>query len=118
MIDRWVEFLTKCLDEDESAARDLARAYRGPWSVLDCMVLDAGGDTVVYDEYHWGPLPHIARHDPARVLREVEAKRNLIAVAETAYYAADHYASDGILRSLAAVYSDHPDYPKDDDGDG
>ncbi len=40
---------------------------------------------------------HIARHDPARVLRECEAKRRIVEGHKT-------------LRALASVYSDHPDY--------
>lgn len=50
---------------------------------------------------------HIARHDPARVLAECEAKRRIV-----------EWASDGegefhwstVLAPLAAVYADHPDY--------
>lgn len=53
-----------------------------------------------------GPAGHIARHDPARVLREVEAKRRILALHEELnephlYEAVQH---------LAAVWSDHPGY--------
>jgi hypothetical protein len=45
-----------------------------------------------------------------RMLREVEAKRRLVEVADTANLADDSAAWLGILKALAAVYSDHPDY--------
>jgi hypothetical protein len=69
---------------------------------------------------------HIARHDPARVLREVEAGRRLVMalIAAERYragadslgnlagsYAAGEHA--GLMRAAefrAAVYDDHPDY--------
>jgi hypothetical protein len=95
-----VEFLTARLDEDEAAAR--------AW-------LPIGNPDAAARE-------HIARHDPARVLREVEAKRAILAMwqePETDRYlptgevvaqvaAAD--AIDSVVRELNAVYSDHPDY--------
>ncbi|MGZ4520698.1 MAG: DUF6221 family protein [Mycobacteriaceae bacterium] len=65
--------------------------------------------------------PHIARHDPARVLAECEAKRRIVADHS------DHYSPDdpavcdahdgkyGVdecptLRALAGIYANHPDY--------
>jgi len=42
---------------------------------------------------------HIARWDPARVLAECEARREVVMSAD-----------DGVLRALAAIHSDHPDY--------
>lgn len=91
------------------------------------------GCVVVFDEGAPGPeqAAHIARHDPARALREVAAKRELITFApenaaaidgewgdghEAAEIAAglcaDHgmEAANEILGPLAAVWSDHPDY--------
>ncbi|MGW9249737.1 DUF6221 family protein [Streptomyces badius] len=64
---------------------------------------------------------HIARHDPARVLREVEAKRELLAdyerfVAERRRMMGgwDSYPEpSSVLLAFAAVYSDHPDYRDD-----
>lgn len=65
--------------------------------------------------------PHIARHDPARVLREVEAKRRILYTCDTAtrmwlHARTEEYADgvadpgDTILRALASVYADHPDF--------
>lgn len=71
-------------------------------------------------------MDHIARHDPARVLREIAAKRAIIAASDT--YGGPPWedadidsgeadAWDGrqtayreVLANLAAIYSSHPDY--------
>lgn len=60
--------------------------------------------------------PHIARHDPVRVLREVAAKRTIITEhcvgsdpcdAHDAWY--ESIPCDTV-RALAAIYADHPDF--------
>lgn len=54
---------------------------------------------------------HIVRHDPARVLREVEAKRK--AIETHRWHGPDGCAEDQfcpLLTSMAAVWADHPDY--------
>jgi hypothetical protein len=52
---------------------------------------------------------HIARHDPARVLAECDAKRRIITTIQrwldTGYPTLDH-----VLFALALPYADHPDY--------
>lgn len=68
---------------------------------------------------------HIARHDPARVLRDIEAKRRVLdeVVPEmdgmtaqihgefgTGPLNSDDYESRGLLRLLALPYASHPDY--------
>ena len=64
---------------------------------------------------------HIALHDPARVLREVKAKRKILAAHEKSdggYCELCYYGYGGgswpcpTVRALAAVYGDHPDYDK------
>jgi hypothetical protein len=61
---------------------------------------------------------------PARVLREVEAKRahirmwetfavNFTHIDETEFEFAKREALEEVLTTDAAVYSDHPDYPQD-----
>ena len=76
------KFLTARIDEDEAAAR------------------------VPFP--HW---PHV-RPDPDgiqwvndRVLREVAAKRKIVADLDLSYPDEEH-----LMRLLAAVYSDHPDF--------
>jgi hypothetical protein len=76
------------------------------------------------------PLPvarHIARQQPSRVMRDIEAKRRIVADFERAENVAEMEAEAGrpeeswaweskaaslygALMRLAAVYSDHPDY--------
>ena len=96
-----VAFLTARLDEDEDIAR-----YTQQES------LSAALKTMSGDGRH---KLFLARHDPARVLREVEAKRRILAHAQAAeqdvpdIYAYD-LAADYVLRALAAVYAGHPDY--------
>jgi hypothetical protein len=64
---------------------------------------------------------HIARHDPARVLREVEAKRRLLGQCVTtgpdlSFIGSDFHPGDDTelaaftLALLALPYSDHPDW--------
>jgi len=71
-------------------------------------------------------VEHIANWDPARVLAECQAKRAIIELADEASgldasvdldravgprdFDAEPYVGDVILRQLAAVYADHPDY--------
>lgn len=84
--------------------------------------IDHSGNPHLYNP----EMEHIARHDPARVLREVQAKRAILAL---------HTATDGgsacegcgtvgvcddwvtddvndcpMLHALANVYADHPDF--------
>lgn len=102
------EFITARLDEDEAVARGAARDGEG--------AIDWAGES--------GPTDvHIARHDPARVLAEVEAKRRIVEhwtlLAEQAAEAPDHLrrmlssqvTGLGVaVRLLALPYADHPDY--------
>lgn len=166
-----VEFLRARLDEDEAAARaadvkqgdpewyathhiagHTARSRRDNRPIA--RVEDLAGDD---DEDVTGILDgqaaseHIARHDPARVLREVEAKRRILEQHDAwpvlvegppeLEQHSDHSDLQGItfrmsqqmawlttreyvarfgfeapttpiLRALASVYADHPDYDK------
>lgn len=114
------EFYAARLDEDEAAARAAGGAL--PWRAVltddpeTTLVLDADQSTVA----GWldaGEAAHIARHDPARVLREVEAGRKLLAAYE---HACDltpgsykHGAGEALEEALsirAEVWSDHPDF--------
>ncbi|MEV2277722.1 DUF6221 family protein [Nocardiopsis sp. NPDC049922] len=77
-----VDFLNARINEDEQAAR---AATPAPWSVHlqgDAAVVSPG---VAMDREEGGvsaqDATHMVRHDPARVLREIEAKRGLIASA-------------------------------------
>ena len=130
-------FLAARLDEDEAVAR--RAASESPWSVSDTN--DDGTRDVNPAEAPDGlwhgevalhiagnDATHIARHDPARVLREAEAGRALLAAyikAEAALprgqrddwedsaVACAHGKVDGLRAAVAiraAVYSGHPGY--------
>ena len=146
MDDGLVDFLRARLDEDKAAAE---AATPGPWVANpyvdhDCDfealigtgsgVHDCGN--VVGHGYEGGGVEkmadatHIARHDPARVLREVAAKRSAIreafrhAAVVDGEWGCCHDAEQiergeceeevpsemPILQALASVYADHPDY--------
>jgi hypothetical protein len=110
-----VEFLRARLDEDEAAARAARNAL--PWKVRSGPGDDGGWETEV------GPArmlfsddepaaEHIARWQPERALREVEAKRRVISDHDRAEFC-DQAALGQALYVLAAVWSDHPDYQED-----
>jgi hypothetical protein len=117
-----VEFLTARLDEDEQTARAATGKYRSPTWRVDgddetlLIYPDDGSTGFTFD----GPIaPHIARHDPARVLADVAAKRRVLerhAECGTGYGYCDdggHVVSGGPcpdLRDAVAPYADHPDY--------
>ncbi|MEV0598568.1 DUF6221 family protein [Streptomyces sp. NPDC050315] len=149
-----VAFLRARLDEDEAVAR---AAFPAPWTrrdhvagvhaddatqerpfgsaVADCRRVPGGFG------YGTANADHIARHDPARVLAEVEAKRQIVDSYATTLQAresirvrmrevigtdADEFGRlyrqeselinkldvlGPVLRSLALPCADHPDYP-------
>jgi hypothetical protein len=59
---------------------------------------------------------HIARHDPARVLAECEAKRSVLALHRSGDAWCDYCSHSVVddrcptIRALAAVFRDHPDF--------
>ncbi|NUO42393.1 MAG: hypothetical protein HOV82_10175 [Streptomyces sp.] len=119
-MDELVEWLRAQLDEDERTARaagsDVWRRQDHPSDTV--AVYDLKGEPVVYDE-GWpteAQQAHIAAHDPARVLREIDAKRDLLRFAEGVH---DHHATfttgvasrlEATLRLFAAAYVDRPGY--------
>jgi hypothetical protein len=128
--DLLVEFLRARLDEDEWAALNAAGA---PWTddIPGMIHVDSAAQRENKLKYgHLGyvagaePSPlgdayrrHIVLHDPARVLRGVEAKRRLLEAHQTpgrapcdAHDASLHSIPCEVLMLLAAEWSDHPDY--------
>ena len=127
-----IAFLNARLDEDERIAK---AATPGPWHIPEhdpiayCVDSPDGsgrickfGDRACSDDVH--NSLHVVRHDPARVLREVTAKRVIVT-----RYAAVRRAFDdregglwpdvsrrekshayATLCDLAGIWSDHPDY--------
>jgi len=98
------EFLESRIGEDEALA---VEASPGPWRAdEECSeVLAVDGVTVAEGFALSGAqlratTRHIAHHDPARVLAECAAKREVL-----------KWVTDfTVLEALAAVYHDHSDY--------
>jgi hypothetical protein len=112
------EFLLARIAEDEYAARafvnELGEARRWRCDEVGGTVRRDGvppfglSDVEATTPTHL-EAAHIARHDPARVLAECEAKRRIVEVALPGERddAGERFR---ILRILATVYADHPDY--------
>lgn len=128
-----VDWLRARLDDDEQVAR---AATPGPWRVnaITRIVTDAEvANPEVVAGSRWGcegdvfrtdaDAVHIARHDPARVLAEVAAKRRILNEllpqlrandeCVTSQWDADSDTAGDLLRLLALPYADHPDYDPD-----
>jgi len=123
-----VAFLRARLNEDEQAARDASPA---PWITKTGQPWLA--DHIVFGQSKYMPnrisqvcdltagqtraadAAHIIRHDPARVLAEVDAKRRILdlhkAMALNPDVHSDAWTALGdVLHLLALPYADHPDY--------
>ena len=133
-----VAFLRARLDEDDRAALDVSwddddsrrwtayhRKYDDRWVLIDGM--DEGVEVHSTAADAGAVVRHAARHDPARVLRDVEAKRRVVELhyaelvevinadgdERSGYWCAE---CDGApfpcrtLRLLAWAYADHQDY--------
>ena len=119
-----IAFLSARFDEDEQIAKS---AIQGPWHTCghdeECEAADVifGTSPIVSNrvvqvanlEVAWQNrenAAHIVRHDPARVLREVEAKRQLLDEAMSIWNSDAEGAGLTILRLLALPHADHQDY--------
>ena len=119
------DFLRARLDEDEAGVRALTVPHEwhtGPggdpdWTDEELVCMWPPEFHTPYEQdKHWrgitisGPelAAHSARHDPARVLREVEAKRRLL---DDTWGGPDHEEMwEHHVRLLALPYAQHPDY--------
>ena len=131
-----IEFLRARLNEDERAA---VWAMQGPWRLHRIPADSAWQITGTSGTHSVARIPdsgqnegtvrHIALHDPARVLREVEAKRAIVERHQLGSWHSHVLDADvktcracgtpdedwpcPDLRLLALPYSDHPDYRED-----
>lgn len=126
-VDDLVQFLRARLDEDEKTAvgaDDSLGRTRRHWSVGPNgeEVLASGFYQMVAD-VPAGVARHVARHDPARVLAEVDAKRRVLDEYEASAAASGEADEDGyeyadgwafalqrVVQILALPYADHPNY--------
>lgn len=128
------QFIVARLDEDEVAAQDcgaknfhMVPRFTGYMDVeAHYRAVEEQGHFQWFTAHYPGFTPpyahHIARHDPARALRQVAAMRAILADhADDEGYCSrcwdgDSYAPASrmfpcpTIRSLAAVWSDHPDF--------
>lgn len=128
-----VTFIRARLDHDEQVARAAAEAATSPnWRDSDSGIYPAdnpgnhpGPFLSASDDYIDPEISrHITLHDPARVLREVAAKRRILAAHQVdadycttcsvevndGYDRAPVAAPCPTLLDLASVWSEHPDY--------
>jgi predicted Zn-ribbon and HTH transcriptional regulator len=136
-----IAFIERRLDEDERLARDALHpdaVSPGEWVTEQhgthsepnrCHIAEdrRGHYWSVAFEVFIPNAEHMARHDPARVLREVEAKRRVLArhheeshvygqICRGCGFEGDNEDPRNFideceeLRDLASVWSDHPDY--------
>jgi Family of unknown function (DUF6221) len=119
-VDDLIAFVRARLDEDEAAARaveDNSEPWPGQWEADGNYALRTHNGWVLATagtpggEFRPGVLAHIARHDPARALRDVAADRLILAVyvlqnEDPGYLKGLKYA----IACRAERFSDHPDY--------
>ncbi|MFE7906514.1 DUF6221 family protein [Streptomyces albogriseolus] len=123
-MDDLVQWLGQQIDEDERIARRAGDSFRqiGETGVI---VATEGDQAEECASANWaGVAEHIVAHDPARVLREIDAKRQIIALhhqLEDAQEMLDFCATCDAtgkypeypcttLRLLALPYADRPGY--------
>ncbi len=127
-----VDFIEARIDEDEAAAQ-AATVGGGPkWAAAgepgesgDLIDAEHGGFVAWNRDEHafqnHEDAVHIARHDPARVLRDCEAKRAIVQLYRDAWVqsttgrgsrekAGAVFVIQAALFALAGAYSDHPNY--------
>jgi hypothetical protein len=133
-------FITSRLDEDEAVAKAAIESNpgsKGEWSAdgdhaNGGYVKGADDETIIYagGEPRLQEAEHVARHDPARVLREIEAHRLTVKLHDRVHdcpvtvpvgdpgrfregmYVSTEHIEDGdctTLCALAAIWGDHPD---------
>ncbi|MFG2780798.1 DUF6221 family protein [Streptomyces prunicolor] len=121
-MDDLVRWLGVQLDEDERIARATritsitARVYFNDTKALSW---DGDHESLSTDGMFAPLADHIAEHDPARVLREIDAKRQLLAaysrgapndVIDVKYARGYTNALNEAVRLLALPYADRPGY--------
>ncbi|MFD3594376.1 DUF6221 family protein [Nocardia sp. NPDC058640] len=102
------EFIRARLDEDERIARE-SDSGDGQWGFDERFDHVGTSDETVHSLHH---SEHIARHDPARVLRDIAGKRKILAKLADAGTPVWwwHLHTNDILTAMAQRWADHPDY--------
>lgn len=116
-----MQFVRDRLDEDEREAKSVL--WEGSGNSMDWELTASATVFTGEDEFYAvdrNVARHIVRHDPARVLADVEAKRRIVDLMASMLDAAegdsevDHYgglsAAEDTLKLLAFSYAEHSDY--------
>ncbi|MFC4529733.1 DUF6221 family protein [Sphaerisporangium dianthi] len=110
-MDDLIAFLHARLDEDEHIARTAGGDD-------ECSTWTPTSDGVDFDQYeiggfHPSTAAHVARHHPARVLRDVQARQHTLVRCQKEMLSGIprlvHFAKR-TLWEMAQPYTDHPDY--------
>jgi hypothetical protein len=105
----WEEYkpdpLEQCLGENDSLSGDVSLVTVEEWPYAwRPSTTDPGQVLSLDDAVRTADAAHIARHDPARVLADVESKRGILAAVKAGR------VSPEVLPFLALPYAGHPDY--------
>ncbi len=112
------EFVRARLAEDEMLAREAGTDVWQPgdrWRLTPCgRAWSAQRDDDVLEPAGGGSpavMAHVVRHDPGRVLEDVDAKRTVHDAYRRAKPGSVNRSGLGIaLRALACAWADHPDF--------
>ncbi|MEU9415143.1 DUF6221 family protein [Streptomyces sp. NPDC048272] len=136
MTEALINFIRDRLADDQRAAQLMEKFYPSPWELSDRgwlahVVADGPTCREVIRLEQWQQEPdseeeswlgdiidHVVRHDPARVLADIESKRRILVLAErlpkltasTDLFDNSRDAWGEVLKQLAVVYADHPGY--------
>ncbi|MBC8094123.1 MAG: hypothetical protein H7Y15_19760 [Pseudonocardia sp.] len=127
--DALIAFVTARLDETQQAAERAAAVFPSPWDVYDRghsakvqadhphyrTVTTIDQDDVPESEVGRWPgefVEHIARHDPARVLADVTAKRGILAslISQRDDGTSGESTASRAVLALARIDAAHPDF--------
>lgn len=116
-----VDFIKARLDDDERIAQAAFLATMPgteSWTVVAMQVWSEHDPKTLVVNHTWPKEgEHIARHDPARVLRQCAALRETIRLVDELAFDANGNGSEltlwNYLSPLASIWSDHPDYQQD-----
>jgi len=112
------DFLQARIAEDKDTAKRAAFRRGATWrdeTDDEWSVVHADGERDMVGSEDDDVTRHIARHDPARVLADCDAKQELLALADPYDFADDGGTgmsehAEKIRRLLALPYATHPDY--------
>ena len=108
------EFMLARITEDEAVALSARGPGDGEWASWNRSWDTSPMRDLAADGVRVATLPitideHICRHDPARVLAECEAKRQILALSE--HGCGDDYQR--VQHALALPYAEHPDFRRE-----